>query len=184
MELELKETAILNNVKNRVEHIGDERILAADIDLTINDIEAGELDQFALDGNMISHMFWDKGADKDLAGGYKLDAIKTGLLKPPFAINCIIDNHDITINIESADEHLKAVLHPIKINPGVIKKIKFTPKHNGYAVMTLQVAGNLNGKEIGEVLDKYLGERVSLLITPAANSQSTLLDESEGLKVA
>ena len=129
-------------------------------------------------------MFWDKEADKDLAGGYKLGAIKTGLLKPPFTIDCKVENHDITINIESADEHLKAALHPIKINPGVIKKIKFTPKHNGYADVTLQVAGNLNGKEIGEVLDKYLGERVSLLIVPSANSQSSLLDESEDSEAA
>ena len=184
MNIEIDESAVLMHVNNRVEHHGEDRVLAADIDLKITDIAAGELDQFALDGNMISSTLWNKATEDDLVGGLELGSPKLGLLKAPLTIDCEAENHEVAINIETDDEQLKAQLGAIHINPAKIKKIKFTPKHQGMAEMTLQVAGNLNGHEIGKVLDKYLGERVSIKITPGANAQSSLLDDDGAEKAA
>jgi hypothetical protein len=180
MQLVIDETAILESINNRVEFHGEDRVPAADIEIKINDIEAGELDQFALDDNMFSTTLWDKETQEDLVGGYKLGAPCLALLKSPLAIDMKIENHKVTINIETPDKQLKKVLCPIVINPAVIKKIKFTPKHHGLADVTLQVSGNLQGAEIGKIIDKYLGDRVSLKIEPAENAQSDLVQQSAG----
>jgi len=179
MDIEIQQTATVDHISARTEFHGDEKVPACDIDLSIKDIEAGELDQFALDGVMLSKMYWHQEKQDDLAGGYKLGGSKLGLVKPPLTIDTKLENYRVEINIESADKQLKKALDPVVINPSQVKKIKFTPKPNGYADLTLQVAGNLPGKDIGKIVDKYLNQRVSLTITPAENTQSDLLQDGE-----
>jgi len=184
MDLEIHETAVLDHINNRVELHGDEKVPAADIDLTINDIEAGELDQFALDGNMLSTMLWHKDDAPDLAGGYKLGSPKLGLIKSPLTLDIKVENHRVAIAIESADDLPVKQRGEIIINPAVIKKIKFTPQNHGTATLSLQVAGCLPGAEVGKIIDKYLGQRVDIKIMPAENAQAELLDESPKKKAA
>lgn len=184
MDLEIHETALLDHINNRVETKGEEIIPAADIDLTIGSLEAGELDQFALDGNMLSTMLWDKDEDKDLVGGYKLGSPRLGLIKSPLTLDTKVENHRVVIAIESADDLPVKQRGEIVINPAVIKKIKFSPQNHGMASLSLQVAGCLPGAEVGKIIDKYLGQRVSLKIMPAENTQQGLLDESPAGKAA
>ena len=179
MELTLKHNATLTNLNSRIEFHGEDRMTAVDLDLKIEDIPAGELDQFALDGNMLSTTLWENDDTKDLAGGHDLGNPKLPLLKYPLTIEQSFENHKAVISIESADKHLKGNLGEVVIMDAKIKKIKFTPKSHGLADLTLQIQGVLEGPEIGKVIQKYQGERCRIEIQPGEESQQTLLDDDE-----
>lgn len=179
MEINLEHNATLTNLNSRIEHHGEDRMTAVDLDLTIDDMPAGELDQFALDGNMLSTTLWENADQDDLAGGHKLGNPKLPLLKYPLSINKDFENHKATIAIESADSHLEGNRGEVVILGAKVKKIKFTPKGHGVAEVNLQVQGVLEGLEIGKVIQRYQGERCRIEIQPATDSQQTLLDDDE-----
>ena len=177
MELTLKHNATLTNLNSRVEFHGEDRMTAVDLDLKIDGIPAGELDQFALDGNMLSTTLWENDNTEDLAGGFELGSPKLPLLKYPLTIEQNFENHKAVIAIESADSHLEGNRGEVVILEAKVKKIKFTPKGHGLADLTLQVSGVLEGPEIGKVIQKYQGDRCRIEIQPGEESQQQLLDD-------
>lgn len=176
MELTLKHNATLTNLNSRIEYHGEDRMTAVDLDLKIDGIPAGELDQFALDGNMLSTTLWENESKDDLAGGFELGTPKLPLLKYPLSIEQDFEKHKAVIAIESADKHLSG-FGEVVILEAKVKKIKFTPKPHGLADVTLQVSGVLEGPEIGKIIQKYQGERCRIEIQPGEESQQTLLDD-------
>ena len=178
MDLHLKHNGKLTNLVSRIEHHGEDKVNAVTLDIEINDIPAGELDQFALDGNMLSTTLWESESDKDLAGGYKLGSPKLALLKTPLAIDMEYEKHKVVIAMESADKLIGDV-GAVTILDATIKGVKFTPKNHGVADLSLKINGELEGMEQGKVIAKYLQERISLVIQPGDESQQSLLDDDQ-----
>lgn len=146
--------------------------------MEINDIKAGELDQFGVDGNMLSTTLWDNDDTDDLAGGYRLGKPKLPLLKTPLGIDAEFDRCRVTIAMESADKLIGDVGR-IDILDACVKGIKFTPKNHGVADLSMKINGQLDGMEQGRVIAKYLQERISIEIQPGVDSQQMLLDDDD-----
>lgn len=178
MELHLKHNATLTNLVSRIEHHGEDRVNAVTLDIAIKDMPAGELDQFALDDNLLSTTLWcPKDNVQDLAGGYDLGGPKLPLLVTPLSISRDFEKHKAVVAMESPDSLKPKDRGEIQIYDASVKKIKFTPKQHGLADMTLQVSGKMEGMEQGRVIAKYLQERISIEIQPGEESQQTLLDD-------
>ena len=163
MDLTLLNNATLKGINNRVEYHGEDKVTAVDLSIEINDLEAGELDQLALDGNHYSTALWHEGSPRfPLLNG--------------MSISAKIENHSARVSIESADQLPVKDRGTVAITPAVIKKIKFMPKHHGLADVTLQVQGHVAGHELAKMVDQYLAERIQLSIEPI---QQSLLDAED-----
>jgi len=177
MDLELLHNATLTNVNPRVEYHGEDKAIAIDVDILINDLEAGELDQLSLDGQNYSTGFWREEEDKDKPGGYKLTSPKFGL------INAITLNHKVkdlfaSISVESADEIAKQHRGTITFDDSTTVKVKkFECKDHGVCDLFIQIQGEMKGPEIGKLISRFLGQRIQVDVHPLNQS---LLDESEG----
>lgn len=177
MDLTLLSNATLTNINTRIEHHGEDKVTAIDIDLRIDDLPATELDELALDGNHYSTALWDY----DITNGLGESTSPRFPLLKGFAVDVKLENHKATISIESADKLPVKSRGTITMQPAVIKKIKFTPQNNGLASVTLQVQGEVTGPELAKMAMQYLQERVQLGIEPM---QKSLLDAAEADQAA
>ncbi len=174
MDLTIKHKAVLTNINNRIEMHGEEKVPGIDIDLRIDDIDATQLDQLSIDGELYSTALWNSIDDDKNLGQNKLSSPRFALLKTQ-TIDLKLEGYKAVIAVESAEHMLKKKDRgEIILNPVNIKKIKFTPKHNGLADLTLQIQGNVHGDDIGMLVERYLGERISFSCEPLTPS---LLDD-------
>lgn len=170
-----KHPSAINNLNCRIERHGEDRVLAADLRITLR-VQNDQID--TIEPGLCESLFRvpGPGDQQSLIGPQSLTAVKHPLLKP-VQLNQEFTGYEATIGAICAEDDDGLFIADAKV-----KKFTIAAIEGGSAEVSFTISSEVEGEELADLSDFLVRENIALSLTQpkrAANDVDESDDEDE-----